>query len=500
MGANASINETIGQQSGAARQAERARWLALVEKALAGASFDTLVSHTDDGIAIQPLYPRAHDTEANARANPAQPWAICQRIDDPDTGRAAAQVAEEIAQGATGLSLVFEGAPNAFGYGLPLGAHTLETVLEGVSLNQTHLRIDVHPASRAMADWLVALLTHRRVDPAKLSISFGIDPAATFASTGRLRMSIEALQASMPQSLAHFFAMGVPGVLLEADGRVFHNAGATEAQELGVMLASAVAHLRLFEEARQALVYAAPHIGFALSVDQDQFLSMAKIRAMRRLWARAQESCSIAPSAASIHAETSFRMMTKADPETNILRSTIACFAAATGGADTIAVLPHTIAHGLPAPFARRIARNTQLIMARESHIGHVLDPAHGAGGVEALTESLCEKAWAEFQRIEAEGGVLASLHAGHIQKRIADARRKREEAYRSGSRTIVGTTLHPLKNEPAAETLAAERHPAPTDGIVFCEALPPARISAIFEDDAGQARTTRAQPKEVRP
>ena len=99
----------------------------------------------------------------------------------------------------------------------------------------------------------------------------------------------------MPQSLAHFFALGVPGVLLEADGRVFHNAGATEAQELGAMLASAVAHLRLFEEARQALIYAAPHIGFAVSVDQDQFLSMAKIRALRKLWARCWRSARSRP-------------------------------------------------------------------------------------------------------------------------------------------------------------------------------------------------------------
>ncbi|TIV91248.1 MAG: methylmalonyl-CoA mutase, partial [Mesorhizobium sp.] len=164
-----------------------------------------------------------------------------------------------------------------------------------------------------------------------LNLSFGIDPAAIFAGTGRLRTSIEALQESMPQSLAHFFSMGVPGVLLEADGRVFHNAGATEAQELGTMMASVVSYLRMFEKARQPLVYAAPYIGFALSVDQDQFLSMAKVRALRKLWARIQEACSIPASTASIHAETSYRMMTMADPETNILRTAIAAFAAATG-------------------------------------------------------------------------------------------------------------------------------------------------------------------------
>jgi methylmalonyl-CoA mutase len=435
---------------------ERQRWLALAEKALAGASFeDSLVSHTDDAIRIEPLYDRAAGAEPLVRANPKLPWIVSQRIDDPDIGRAKAQALDEVAQGATGLSLVFDGIP----------------------LNRVQIRIDAHPWSRAVADWLVAFLSKRRSDPAKLNLSFGIDPAAIFAGTGRLRMSIEALQASMPQSLAHFFSLGVPGVLLEADGRVFHNAGATEAQELGTMLASAVSYLRMFEDARQPLVYAAPHIGFALSVDQDQFLSMAKVRALRRLWARIQETCSIPASTANIHAETSFRMMTAADPETNILRTAIAGFAAAAGGADSISILPHTIAHGLPAPFARRVARNAQLIMANESHIDHVADPTYGSGAVEALTLGLCEAAWAEFQRIEAEGGVLASLQQGHIQARVKAASERRAEAYRSGERAIIGTTLYPLKSETPVETLAAERRPPFTEGVAVCEALFPVRI-----------------------
>lgn len=457
---------------------DRQRWLALAEKALAGGSFEEkLVSHTDDAIRIEPLYERSVTAEPVVRANPGSPWIVSQRIDDPDIGRASAQALEDVAQGATGLSLVFEGAPNAFGYGLPRTAEALEGVLDGVPLNRIQIRIDAHPWSRGVADWLVAFLTKRRSDPAKLNLSFGIDPAAIFAGTGRLRMSIEALQASMPQSLAHFFSMGVPGVLLEADGRVFHNAGATEAQELGTMLASAVSYLRLFEKARQPLVYAAPHIGFALSVDQDQFVSKAKVRALRRLWARVQEACSIPPSTASIHAETSFRMMTAADPETNILRTTIAAFAAAAGGADSIAILPHTIAHGLPAGFARRVARNAQLIMANESHIDHVADPACGSGAVEALTAELCAAAWQEFQQIEAEGGVLTSLEQGHIQRRVQAASARRNTAYQAGERAIVGTTLHPSKTERPVETLAAERRPAFTEGVAVCEPLFPIRI-----------------------
>ena len=458
--------------------ADRQRWLALAEKALAGGSFEEkLVSHTDDSIRIEPLYDRSLTAEPLVRANPRSPWIVSQRIDDPDVGRAKAQALDDVAQGATGLSLVFEGAPNAFGYGLPRTAKALETVLDGVPLNRVQVRIDAHPWSRAVADWLVAFLGKRRSDPSKLNLSFGIDPAAIFAGTGRLRMSIEALQASMPQSLAHFFSMGVPGVLLEADGRVFHNAGATEAQELGTMLASAVSYLRMFEQARQPLVYAAPHIGFALSVDQDQFLSMAKVRALRRLWARIQETCSIPASTANVHAETSFRMMTTADPETNILRTAIATFAAAAGGADSISILPHTIAHGLPAGFARRVARNAQLIMANESHIDHVADPAYGSGAVEALTLGLCEAAWDEFQKIEAEGGVLSSLQQGHIQTRVKSAAARRNAAYQAGERAIIGTTLYPQTSERPVETLAAERRPAFTEGVAVCEPLFPVRI-----------------------
>lgn len=457
---------------------DREGWLALVAKTLGeDAGHEALVSHTDDGIAVEPLYARLRDAHPAGRKRGKGGWTVVQRVDDTDPERANRQAKEDIAQGATGLSIVFAGAPNAFGYGLPSTPEALAAALEGLPLNNLHLRVDAHPQSRASVDWLAQLLAERRADPSRMTLSFGIDPAAQFAGTGRLRMSIEALLASMPQSLAGFFAMNLPGVLLEADGRVYHNAGASEAQELGAMLASAVSHFRMFEQARQPLVYAAPHIGFVVSVDQDQFLSMAKIRALRRLWARVLETCSIEPSPTAIHAETSYRMMTTADAETNILRTTIAAFAAATGGADSISILPHTMVHGLPDGYARRLARNTQLILAGESHLDFVADPAAGSGGLEALTEALCEEAWAEFSRIEAEGGALKSLQAGHLQKRIAAMREKRLASYREDERAIVGTTLYAPQTERPVKTLPATPQPAPRDGAVFCEQLAASRI-----------------------
>ncbi len=455
-------------------------WRALAEKALKGANFDdVMIARSDDGIQIDPLYERDTEAQVVGRAN-AVAWRVVQRLDDPDPKRANEQAHRDVAGGATGLSLVFSGAPNAFGYGLPANADALAIALDGIPLDKIYLRSDPHPTSQNAANWLMEYLTKRRADPEKLRISFGIDPAARFAGTGKLRVSIEALLASMPQSLAGFFAMGVPGVLIEADGRVYHNAGATEGQELGAMIATAISHLRMFENARQPLVYSAPFVGFAISADQDQFMTMAKIRALRLLWQKVQEDCGIEASPARIHAETSFSMLTHKDPETNILRSTIAAFSAAAGGADSISVLPHTFAHGLPEAFARRIARNTQLLLADEAGVSNVIDPAAGSGAIEYLTDKLCGEAWERFKEIEAEGGILASLHAGKLQKRVnamLDARRRKVA---DGAHKIVGTTLYAADKERPVKVLDVAKADFQEEAQTTCEPLEPVRTDTL--------------------
>lgn len=461
-------------------------WRKLAERALKGASFDdALVSRSDDGIAFGPIYDRYTQSRGLRRRASINHWKIVQRVDDPDPARANRQAHEDVENGASGLAVIFAGAPNAFGYGLPSDKESMARALDGISFDRTHVRVDVHPNYRGSADWLLEYLGSRRVSPEKLSLSFGIDPAARFAGTGQLRVSIEALLASMPQSLAGFFALGVPGVLLEADGRVYHNAGATEAQELGAMIATAVSHMRMFEDARQPLVYSAAYIGFALSVDQDQFMSIAKLRALRLLWRRVQQECGIEPSPAMVHAETSFSMISRKDPETNILRSTIAAFSAAAGGADTISVLPHTIGHGLPDGFARRIARNTQLVIADEAGLANVVDPAAGSGGIEYLTDELCQKGWERFREIEKEGGILASLREGKLQSRISRMLEARRKAIAEGRHAIVGTTLYPMETERPAGTLKADRQNYIEDVQARCARLVPVPSDALAETGA---------------
>src|SRR5690606_6240742 len=180
-------------------------------------------------------------------------------------------------------------------------------------------------------------------------------------------------------------------------------------------------------------------------------------RALRRLWSHLQETCGIAPSPAKVHVETSYRMLSARDPETNILRSTLAAVAAAAGGADTISVVPHTMPNGLPEQRARRLARNSQLVLSTETHLSSLTDPSASTEDVDILTASMCAAAWEEFRQIESEGGLLSSLAAGHVQQRVANARAHRLETLRSGTTQVIGTTLHEATDDVRPAVIQAE-------------------------------------------
>jgi methylmalonyl-CoA mutase len=459
-----------------------AKWRTLAAKALKGADVDAaLSSYTDDGIKIEASAARVVGAEP-LFARERQGWSVVQRIDDPDVTRAATQAKMDIEGGATGLSLVFEGAPSGYGYGLPLAQATVAAVLDGIALDGLTLRIEPHGEARATADWLASYLASRKANMSKIHLSLGIDHASCLASTGGMKMNIAALEASLPQSLAGFFAAGIRGVLFEADGRVYHDAGASEAQELGAILSVATSHLRMFEKARQPVSYAAEHIGFAVSLDQDQFVSIAKLRALRLLWARVLELSSVEkPVAPKIHAETSWRMLSYKDCETNILRSSIAVFSGAVGGANSLSVLPHTYSHGLPDASARRIARNTHLVLKDESMLGFVDDPVAGSGSIEQLTAALCAAAWAQFQQLESEGGVLRSLAANLFQKRIGAMAEKRSKQYQDNVQSVIGTNVFPIKDERPVTVLSATKHQPKMQAAFNCDVLVPISIVSSF-------------------
>jgi methylmalonyl-CoA mutase len=290
-------------------------------------------------------------------------------------------------------------------------------------------------------------------------------------------------------------AQGFRGPFACADGRLIHNAGGSEAQELAYTLAVAVEYLRALETQGIALDAARAMLYFRLAADANQFLTMAKFRALRTLWARVEDACGLVPAPPFVAAETAWRMMTRRDPYVNILRATVAVVGAGLGGADAITVLPFTLALGLPDRFARRIARNTQLVLLEESNLAKVADPAAGAGGIEDLTDKLCRAAWAAFQEIEAAGGAWAALQQGMIQNKVAAVRTAREAAVARRKDALTGTSDFPdLAEAPVAVLEVAPVAPPPVPAAPTFEPLPRIRLAEPFEALRDASDRTLAQ------
>jgi methylmalonyl-CoA mutase len=254
--------------------------------------------------------------------------------------------------------------------------------------------------------------------------------------------------------------LGFRGPFLTIDTREAHEAGASEAQELAHALGAGITYLRALESQGIALDQGRTMLSFIVAVDVDQFLSTAKLRALRRLWASVEMACGLTPEPIRIHAETSWRMMTRRDPHVNMLRTTIAGLAAGIGGADTLTVLPFTAALGLSDGFARRVARNTQLLLIDEANLGRLVDPSAGAGGIEALTDGLCDAAWSLFQQDEAlatpdRPGYVAALLDGQARARIDAVAKERQRAVATRSRPLTGVSEYPQLAEISVRIVA---------------------------------------------
>ncbi|MDX2233889.1 MAG: methylmalonyl-CoA mutase family protein [Hyphomonadaceae bacterium] len=477
---------------------DEARWRALAEAALKGAPWDRLMGRTADGLAVQPLYretdcPTAHDPAglpghapfargAHRAPDPWTPWRIRQSFVERDPALLHAAILADLEGGVSAIELVIgaDGAAIA-------SAAELRAALDGVLVDLAPISLDAEDGLAA-AGWLVEML--RDVGPAALTPGFDVNPVGALMRTGA--MDEGALKAAAALAARHR-DLFPEATWLRADARPVHEAGGSEAQEIGAALSAGVAYLRALADAGFSIDDAARAIAFTVSVGPDVLLEAAKLRALRLAWARVLEAAGAGDGAraAKLHAVTSRRMMTRSDPWTNMLRTTAAGFAAAVGGADAITVLPFTDALGRPTPFGRRIARNAQIILMEESHLGRVADPAGGSWFVEALTRDLAAAAWKEMQGLEAQGGVVAALRGGVLQHEVALMRQKREKAFATRRESVTGVTDFPLlgAEAPAVSGPWAARAPASD------KALAPIRWAAPFEAlrDRGEAAKSRA-------
>ncbi|OBB79620.1 methylmalonyl-CoA mutase small subunit [Mycobacterium colombiense] len=320
--------------------------------------------------------------------------------------------------------------------------------LEGVYLSMAPLILEAGADYPAASDAVLAVADGVEPDQrATLSIDLGGDPLSA-ALSERPAPKIEDVVAVAKRAAGH---TGVRAITV--DGPAFHNLGANATWELAASVAAAVSYLRVLTESGLPIGQALRQISFRFAADDDQFMTIAKFRAARNLWARVAEVVGDPDAgAAVIHAETSLPMMTQRDPWVNMLRCTLAAFGAGVGGADSLLVFPFDVAidGGFPdiaTSFARRIARNTQLLLLEESHVGCVLDPAGGSWFVEDLTHRLAEQAWGQFQAIEKHGGFTQARD--FIAGQIAEVAARRTDDIAHRRTAITGVNEFPNLTEP---------------------------------------------------
>ena len=453
-----------------------ADWRTAVAKTASRAP-DALASQSDDGIAIRPLYDRRSGGHVVNGRQPGQPWQIVERLTAVDPTGAADQCAAAVAGGATGFEIVFKTSAHPLPGGLaPEDASDVARAIAGSLPHDCAVRIDAGEATHAIVAPFREGVGER---PSRLVHAY--DPIAALAA-GRSRRSIDEVTAEIGLTAAFLDRSQINGTVVIADGRPWHAGGASQAQELAVALATAVFHLRFIEASAGLLPdRAAMRIGIALAADADQYLTIAKFRAMRLLLGRVFEAARLPSPAIPIHAETAWRMMSRRDPLINVLRTTVAAFSAAAGGADSIAVLPCDAVLGVNEASARRLARNTQTILAEEAHLFRVIDPAAGSGAIEDLTAALAETAWRRFRTIEADGGILSTLRSGSLQREIAASRRARMDRVRRGEIEMVGVNVHV---DTARHTPASKRHPTRPAVDEEVKALLFERLSHPFEGE----------------
>ncbi|MHA6618171.1 methylmalonyl-CoA mutase family protein [Pseudonocardia sp. DLS-67] len=454
-------------------QADRAAWLALVDRvvrkagripqdAAAGAGFEELSRRTLDDIPVRPLYtaqdapdpehagvPGAAPYVRGGRANGAAPggWDVRQRHADPDAAAARTAVLADLENGVSSVWL-------AVGAGGCTVAD-LGAVLDGVHLDLAPVVLDATADTAETELAAAGAFLELAPDRGGLLGTLGLDPVGRRARTG------EGPDVDVVVPTAVTTASGFPRVrVVVVDALPVHGAGASDAQELGYSLAAGVAYLRALTGGGLDLATAAGLLEFRYAATAEQFPTIAKLRAARRLWSRVTEACGQARPQYQ-HAVGSPSMLTRRDVHGNLLRGTVAAFAAGAGGADAVTVAPFDAAVGASEPFSRRIARNTQSLLVQEAHLARVVDPAGGSWFAESLTGELATAAWAFFQEIEAAGGVLAALDAGLVAERVAAVRERREEAAARRTAPIVGVSEYAHLAEPQPPSPA----PVPSRG-----------------------------------
>lgn len=434
-----------------------------------------LAVKTYDGLTVNPLYTRRDELPeqplpgafpfvrgGDATRDPHRGWFVSARFEGADADKTHADILFALENG---VSSVWLGVGER---GVPVSG--IPVALNGLLFELAPLTIDAgSETAEAAVEVFKALDGYTVANRAEIKVQLGATPLTSLFS-GSSAIDVDGAVELAKQAVARTETVRAITVC----GNAFHNAGASDAQELGAAVAAGLEYLRALTDAGVDIADALGQLEFRFAATDDQFETIAKFRAARRLWARVAHVVG-APDFGNApqHAVTSAAMMTQRDPWVNMLRTTLAAFGAGVGGADTVTVLPFDSA--LPAgelevaqAFSERMARNTQLLLLEESHLGHVQDPSAGSWFVESLTDELAAKAWEFMQQLEAAGGYLAALQSGLLAESIAATRTKRDSDVAHRKTAVTGVNEFPNLGEKPLSEAARVESPIARYGAAF--------------------------------
>ena len=402
--------------------------------------WDKLTRKTLDGIPVTPLGTpeTVADLQTSGRPERLGEWDVRAWFAEPDPKSAADAIQVDLDNGVTSLWLEVGAS------GVPV---------DGLGTALANVLLDVAPVVLEASDPVAAAEAFAEVARGTTlaeGTNLGADPL------GALVRGVDAPAVEDTVTSVAGIARDLGCRAFVVDGTAVHDLGASDVQELGWTLAVGAAYLRALATDGMSAAEAAGLLEFRYAATDDQFATIAKPRAARRLWARMLELSGVdaAPSM-RIHAVTSRPMMTKYDPWVNMLRTCVAAFASGVGGADAVTVLPFDLRLGLPDAFGRRIARNTSALLVHESHVARVTDPAGGAYAIEKLTDDLAAAAWEELGRIEASGGAAAAVRDGSLAARTEEIVRTRDDQVAHRKRPLTGLSEFPNLAEALPERRA---------------------------------------------
>ncbi|HTO55924.1 MAG TPA: methylmalonyl-CoA mutase [Myxococcota bacterium] len=457
-------------------KADVAAWRKLASEDLNGESPDTLIWHTPEGIPVKALYTAAdleslENTDTVPGAFPFlrgpratmyanRPWTIRQYA-----GFSTAEASNEffhanLKAGQMGLSVAFDLATHR-GYdsdhprvvgdvgkaGVAIDSvEDMKILFEGIPLDRMTVSMTMNGAViPTLANFIVAA-EEQGVPAKKLAGTIQNDILKEFMVRNTYIYPPEPSMRIVADIIA-YTAKHMPRFnSISISGYHMQEAGATQVQELAFTLADGLEYVRAALSRGLAVDEFAPRLSFFWAIGMNFFMEIAKMRAGRLLWARLMKQFEPRDERSLVlrtHSQTSGASLTEQDPYNNVVRTTIEAMAAVLGGTQSLHTNGFDEAVTLPTPFSARIARNTQLILAEETGITHVIDPLGGSYYVEALTAAMAREAEKLIAEVESLGGMTRAIEQGMPKLRIEEAATRRQARIDRGEDVVVGVNKY---------------------------------------------------------